>query len=164
MATAASLSVLFVCTGNICRSPTAEGVFRAQVQQKGLGPHFRIDSAGTGGWHQGELPDPRAITTAKGRGVDLMSLRARQLGLQDYLDFDYLIAMDQTHLAHMQQQRPAASTARLSLLLSYAGGAADYDVPDPYYGTADDFEAVYDLIEAGACGLLDFFLREGRIG
>lgn len=163
MAAANPLSVLFVCTGNICRSPTAEGVFRAYVKDKGWDQLFRIDSAGTGGWHHGEAPDVRSIKTAMKRGVDISTLRARQLRPQDYQDFEYLIAMDRTHFVHMQRQQPADAPSHLSLLLSYSGVEGHHDVPDPYYGTADDFEKVYDLIAAGAHGLLDFLLTEGKI-
>ncbi|QQG35144.1 MAG: low molecular weight phosphotyrosine protein phosphatase [Micavibrio aeruginosavorus] len=154
------LSVLFVCTGNICRSPTAEGIFRALVRKTGVEERFLIDSAGTGGWHHGEAPDPRSIKTATKRGVDISSLRARALRNEDYNCFNYLIAMDRTHLAHMQRNRPPSASGHVSLLLSYAGAEGHQDVPDPYYGSSEDFERVYDLIEAGACGLLDFIMIE----
>lgn len=162
MLSSAPLSVLFVCTGNICRSPTAEGVFRAQVRQSGFEQRFVIDSAGTGGWHHGEAPDPRSVKAAMTRGVDISPLRARQLRQQDYSNFDYLIALDRTHLTHMQENQPPATQGRLSLLMSYSKmtGSGSGDVPDPYYGGPDDFERVYDLIESGTQGLLDFLIQE----
>lgn len=147
------ISVLFVCTGNICRSPTAEGLFRSRVEKAGVSDKFIIDSAGTGGWHIGKAPDARSIATALKRGVDISGLRARQLQLDDYMNFQHLIALDESHLSHMQSGRPAKATARISLLMHHAEVRAWTDVPDPYYGGQEDFERAYDLIEAGVDGL-----------
>lgn len=152
--------VLFVCTGNICRSPTAEGVFRDLVTKAGMEDLFHIDSAGTGGWHQGDPPDHRSVVTARNRGVDISGLRARQLIADDYSVFHMLIALDRSHLEHMQAYKPANSSARMSLLMSHADIKIMDDVPDPYYGGASDFEKAYDLIEAGAEGLFAKLRRQ----
>lgn len=148
------VSVLFVCTGNICRSPTAEGLFREYARRAGIESSFLIDSAGTGGWHQGEAPDARSVMTAMKRGLDISGLRARQLLAKDYSDFDFMIAMDRTHLAHMKQQCPAGAPASMSLLLSHIEKGGYVDVPDPYYGGQPDFDLTYDLIESGVTALL----------
>lgn len=148
-----STSVLFVCTGNICRSPTAEGIFRDRVERAGASDKFIIDSAGTGDWHVGNPPDPRSITTAMKRGVDISGLRARQLGREDYQKFDYIIALDETHHDHMQQHKPESASSRISLLMHHAEVRAWNDVPDPYYGDQEQFDIAYDLIEAGIDGL-----------
>lgn len=153
------VSVLFVCTGNICRSPTAEGLFRDYARRTGSESSFLIDSAGTGGWHQGEAPDPRSVMTAMKRGLDISGLRARPLLATDYHDFDFMIAMDRTHLAHMQQQCPAGARTSMSLLLSHIQNGNHVDVPDPYYGGPSDFELTYDLIESGVTALLSVLNR-----
>ncbi len=155
----APISVLFVCTGNICRSPTAEGVFRDRVSKASAHDRFLIDSAGTGGWHIGNPPDPRSTATALARGVDISKLRARQLGREDYEKFEYLIALDGTHLDFMQKQKPGSSLSQLSLLLHHARIQAGDDVPDPYYGGQQDFDRAYDLIEAGIDGLFETLLK-----
>lgn len=148
------ISVLFVCTGNICRSPTAEGVFRDRVIKAGLQEKFLIDSAGTGGWHVGNGPDPRSVVTALKRGVDISGIRARQLHLDDYKNFQHLIALDETHLSHMMNLKPAKSAAQISLLMHHDVARKWNDVPDPYYGSQHDFDLAYDLIAAGVDGLL----------
>lgn len=153
------VSVLFVCTGNICRSPTAEGLFREYVRRAGIESSFRIDSAGTGGWHQGEAPDPRSVMTAMKRGVDISGLRARQLLAKDYTDFDFMVAMDRTHLAHMERQCPAGANTSMSLLLSHVEDCRHVDVPDPYYGGQSDFDLTYDLIESGIASLVPILNR-----
>lgn len=130
--------LLFVCLGNICRSPAADGIARAMVAQQGL--DWRIDSAGTGAWHVGYPPDNRMISTAAARGIDLSGLRARQAEPDDFLRFDHIFAMDESNLADLEQIRPPEATAELSLFLANA------DVPDPYYGGDDGFERVLDLI------------------
>ena len=155
----APISVLFVCTGNICRSPTAEGVFRDRVSKADAHDRFLIDSAGTGGWHIDNPPDPRSTATALARGVDISKLRARQLGREDYEKFQYLIALDGTHLDFMQKQKPESSSSRLSLLMHHARIQAGDDVLDPYYGGQQDFERAYDLIEAGVEGLFEALLK-----
>lgn len=153
------VSVLFVCTGNICRSPTAEGLFREYVRCAGIESSFRIDSAGTGGWHHGEAPDPRSVMTAMKSGLDISGLRARQLRANDYHDFDFMIAMDRTHLAHMERQCPAGAVTSMSLLLSHVENCGHVDVPDPYYGGPSDFDLTYDLIESGVASLVPILNR-----
>jgi protein-tyrosine phosphatase len=148
--------VLFVCTGNICRSPTAEGVFRHLVEREGLAHAIETESAGIGGWHVGDPPDPRSCAAARARGYDLDRLRASQVTAKDFERFDLLIAMDRTHLRALERMRPDAARARLRLF-------TERDVPDPYYGTAENFEAVLDLIEDGARRLLFEVIREIKV-
>ena len=151
----ADVSVLIVCTGNICRSPTAEGVMRHKLAQEGLDARVRVESAGLGDWHIGDPPDPRAIDRAFRRGYDLSPLRARQFRIRDYHDFDLILAMDRGHLTAMERNRPAAATARLQLFLDFAPEAiAVREVPDPYYGDLADYDHALDLIEPGVDGLI----------
>jgi protein-tyrosine phosphatase len=140
-------SILFVCTGNICRSPTAEGVFRSLAEKAGL--DLRIESAGLGDWHVGLPPDERAQHHAKGRGDDLSAQRARQVRLRDFEDFDLILAMDRGHLRALERMAPPKHRAKIRLF------AADRDVPDPYYGGADGFEQVLDLVEDQCASLLE---------
>ncbi len=148
------IKVLFVCTGNICRSPTAEGVFRHIVMAAGLADRIETDSAATHGYHIGDPPDPRTIAAAKARGFDLSPLRARKVTTADFRRFDLILAMDQGHLAHLQALRPADARAELRLFLDYHPGASLKDVPDPYYGDTSGFEHVLDLAEETARHLL----------
>ena len=134
------MRLLLVCLGNICRSPAAEGIARHLIAERGL--DWTIDSAGTGAWHAGHPPDPRMTKTAANRGIDLSPLRARQAQAEDFLRFDHIFAMDQSNLADLERLRPPKAPATLSLFLQGA------DVPDPYYGGADGFEHVLDLISA----------------
>lgn len=147
------MKVLFVCMGNICRSPTAEGVFRHHVQLAGLQDRIQIDSAGTDDWHVGKSPDSRTRQAARRRGYDLDTLRARQVEVEDFRRFDLILTMDHDNLARLQALRPADATAELDLFLRRYGVAGDV-VPDPYYGGADGFEQVLDLIEQGSQALL----------
>lgn len=147
------LKLLFVCTGNICRSPTAEGVFRHLAAEAGLADKFRIDSAGTDSYHIGEAPDRRAIKIAARHGVSLQGQRARALRPEDFNAFDYLYAMDGGHLFDMQSRAPEGHTGKISLFLSAAGHEAQ-DVPDPWYGTEADFENVFDLVQGASAQLL----------
>ena len=140
--------------GNICRSPTAEGVFRQLVRDAELENRIDTDSAGTHAYHLGEPPDPRAIAIASGRGIDLSGLIARHVVESDFFRFDHILAMDRNNLMELQQIRPLESTAESRLLLDYAPEMTEYEVPDPYYGTLGDYRLAMDLIYAGACGLL----------
>ncbi|WP_303761227.1 low molecular weight protein-tyrosine-phosphatase [Alcanivorax jadensis] len=154
-----TVSVLFVCLGNICRSPTAEAVFRERVIAAGLEEHILIDSAGTGDWHIGRAPDPRTREAAARRGYQMDSLRARQVGPQDFYEFDVVLAMDNANLADLKAMQPADATVTLGRFLDYSSETSVSEVPDPYYGGEDGFDRVLDLIEGGADGLLDA-LRE----
>lgn len=141
-------NILFVCTGNICRSPTAEGVLRHTIEKMGLSEKLHVDSAGTQGYHTGEPPDPRAIRAARNRGIDLGALRARQVSLQDFQRFDHIMALDRSHLQALTALAPREHTAHIALFLETAGATVETEVPDPYYGSQKDFDYVLDLIEA----------------
>ncbi|MGL4963512.1 MAG: low molecular weight protein-tyrosine-phosphatase [Inquilinus sp.] len=154
------MRILFVCTGNICRSPTAEAVLRARLAGAGL--DHTVDSAGIQGFHAGEPPHPPAIRAAAARGYDLRPLRARKLERADFRRFDLLLAMDRGHLDRMRRLA-VAGPGRIGLFLDLAPGLEGRDVPDPYYGGNADFEQVLDLVEAG-CDALVAALREGRLG
>lgn len=149
-------AILFVCLGNICRSPTAEGLMRNHVRAAGLTDRFVIDSAGTGGWHAGDPPDPRAIATAAGHGVDISDLRARKIRGSDFSSFDLIVGMDRQNVADLERLRPPRSAARVALFLEAALGERA-EVPDPYYGDDADFEAVFSLCERAAAALLAGF-------
>ncbi len=146
--------VLFVCSGNICRSPTAEGVFHKLVEAAGLADRIGIDSAGTHGYHQGEPPDPRTQEAALRRGVDLSGQRARALRVADFQRFDLILGMAREHQRHLEKAKPAGAPADIRLFLDFVPSASGRDVPDPYYGGPDGFEHVLDLIEAGAQAIL----------
>ncbi|MBX3156240.1 MAG: low molecular weight phosphotyrosine protein phosphatase [Deltaproteobacteria bacterium] len=151
------MKICFVCLGNICRSPTAEGVMRRLVEEAGLGERVVIDSAGTGSWHVGELPDPRTRAAAKRRGIELVH-RARQLAAGDLVTFDLVLAMDARNLAHVEQMRSRGggrARAEVKLLRSFdATAPADAEVPDPYEGGDAGFEEVLDQCERACAGLL----------
>lgn len=147
--------VLFVCMGNICRSPTAEGVFRAMAERAGQARRLRIDSAGTHDYHVGEPPDPRAIGTALRRGYDLRKLRAREIAPRDYTRFDWILAMDAHNLKEIARRQPREFTGHTGLLLDLAPGLEHREVPDPYYGGPEGFERVLDLIESASEALLE---------
>lgn len=148
-------SVLFVCLGNICRSPTAEVVFRALVESRGLADSIYIDSAGTSNWHIGERPDPRAVEAASKRGIDLTGLRGRQAISQDFSEFDYVIAMDHENHSNLSRLATPEQQEKLYLFLEFAEGVTEVEVPDPYFGSAGGFPHVLDLIENASQGLLD---------
>ncbi len=146
--------VLFVCMGNICRSPTAEGVFRDKVEKAGLEKQIEIDSAGTHGFHVGSTPDVRAQKTALSRGYDLSSLRGRQVSDQDFASFDYVLAMDRDNLHNLRQRCPEQYKHKVRLYLAFSSRFPNLNVPDPYYGGGKGFEQVLDMVEDAAEGLL----------
>ena len=147
--------MIFVCMGNICRSPTAEAVFRHYVESAGLSEQILIDSAGTHDYHIGDKPDSRAQRAAQQRGYDMIKLRGRQVGEEDFRRFDYVLAMDRANLAILQRINPPESDSRLGLFLEYARHHSEREVPDPYFGGADGFERVLDMVEDAAQGLLE---------
>lgn len=149
------VGVLFVCTGNICRSPTAEGVFRKLAADAGLSQAIIADSAGTHAYHTGEAPDPRAQRAAARRGYDLSSLRARRVERADFERFDMIVAMDLEHFEILSGLAGAAGAPRLKMMMSFARRFKEKDVPDPYYGGPQDFERVLDMLEDAARGLLE---------
>lgn len=161
MTPAGAVKIIFVCTGNICRSPTAEGVFRHLAAAAGLESRFQIDSAGTDSYHVGEAPDKRAVKIAARHGVSLQGQRARALAPADFNAFDYLFAMDGGHLFDMQNRAPQGHTGRIELFLSAAGIDGRQDVPDPWYGSEADFEDVFALVSSASEKLLNR-LKEGH--
>ncbi|OUR85773.1 hypothetical protein A9Q92_07400 [Methylophaga sp. 42_8_T64] len=150
------VSVLFVCLGNICRSPTAEAVFRKKVVDAKLNDRFFIDSAGTAGYHIGASPDARAIDKGNLRGYDLTSIRARKVSMDDYLEFDYIIAMDNQNLAYLNAHKANIDSAIIQLMRQPSGATTEkLDVPDPYYGGEQGFDEVLDILEKAAQHLLN---------
>lgn len=149
------MSVLFVCMGNICRSPTAEGVFRRLVEARATGLDLEIDSAGTHDYHVGEPPDERAVAAAARRGIDLGRLRARQVEDADFERFDLIVAMDRLNREVLLARSPESCRERIRLFMEFAGSSEIDEVPDPYYGGPVGFEQVLDLAEEAAAGLLE---------
>ena len=158
------MRILFVCMGNICRSPTAEGVMRRLLEEAGLADRVEVESAGTGGWHAGEPPDERATLAARRRGITLAGA-ARQVRAADFRDFDLLIAMDRANLRELLAVAPDEEGAEEVRLLREFDPASsgDLDVPDPYYGGDRGFETVLDLVEAACRGLLDELRAADRV-
>ena len=149
------VSVLFVCTGNICRSPTAEGVFKHDVAAAGLADKIKVHSAGTHDYHVGEAPDPRAQQAAARRGYDISRLCGRQVIRRDFKEYDYVLAMDEVNVRYLKRLCPAENAHKLKLLMEFAPESAAREVPDPYAGAASDFERVLDLVEEASKGLLE---------
>jgi protein-tyrosine phosphatase len=149
-----STSVLFVCLGNICRSPTAHGVLQQMVNAANLQQQILVDSAGTGAWHVDEAPDERATAAALERGYDLSGLRARPVTVRDFSRFDYVLAMDQQNLAHLESMAPVEYRGHLGLCLDFHSHPLLTEVPDPYYGGNAGFDQVLDLVEEASRGLL----------
>lgn len=154
-----ALHVLMVCTGNICRSPTAQGVLRAKLRREGLHRAVWVDSAGTHGYHTEEPPDARAIRHAAARGYDIAGLKARPVTTRDFARFHWMLAMDEANIAWLQRKSPSPESPRIELLTS-AGGLAEPEVPDPYYGPDAGFEHVLDLVERACDGVVQRLLRE----
>lgn len=153
------VKVLFVCMGNLCRSPMAEGVFKHYVAQAGLQDLIASDSAGTHDYHVGDPPDARALRASERRGYDLSALRGRQVSRGDFGEFDYLLAMDEANLRALERLCPSQHAHKLKLLMEFSIGPALREVPDPYYGGEPSFERVLDLVEQAAQGLLDHLRR-----
>lgn len=149
-----TVKVLFVCLGNICRSPTAQGVFEQLVSESGLSEQIGVDSAGTSDWHIGKSPDRRATQAAKLRGYDISSLRARQLSQADFEHFDYILAMDQENLANIKELAPASFAGHTGLFLDFSKAFTEDEVPDPYFGGEEGFSIVLDMVEDASRGLM----------
>ena len=157
------IRLLVVCLGNICRSPMAEGVLRARIENSTLAGQVEVDSAGTGDWHVGQAPDRRAIAKAREHGVDIAGLRARRFVAHDHHDFDWLFCADRSNLRDVRRLAPAdGARARSDLLLEWAGLDGDIEIPDPYTGAAAEFEHVYQLLNAAADGVVARLQREYR--
>jgi protein-tyrosine phosphatase len=154
------MRILFVCMGNICRSPTVEGVFRRLAQERAPHLPLEIDSAGTHDYHVGEPPDSRAVSAAARRGIDLRGLRARQVSDADFERFDLILAMDRLNYVTLVERAPEEFRERIRLFMEFAAGRTVDDVPDPYYGGPPGFEQVLDLAEEAAAGLLDEVTRQ----
>jgi protein-tyrosine phosphatase len=154
MTTPEKTRVLFVCLGNICRSPTAEGLFQHIVAQQKLDGRIEVDSAGTGAWHVGNPPDTRARQAAIARGYDIGHLRARQVAPEDFDRFDYILAMDDDNLRNLKRMQPEGFRGHLGLFLEFADSSDVREVPDPYYGGEEGFDLVLDLVREASEGLL----------
>jgi len=157
------VNVLFVCMGNICRSPTAQGVFERLVVENELATFIQIDSAGTHAYHIGEQPDQRASAAALKRGVDLSKQKARRVSPEDFQLFDYVVAMDSSKFEDLASICPAEHESKLRLLMDFAADIEVTEVPDPYYGGATGFERVLDLIELASAGLLADIRQQHRL-
>lgn len=151
--------ILMVCTGNICRSPTAEGILRQKLAEAGLADRVSVDSAGTHSYHVDSPPSAAAIKAAKKRGYDLAPLRARKVRPEDYIQFDLILAMDRGHQALLEYDRPPGSSAKVRLFMDFAPDGPD-EVPDPYYGSRRDYEKALDLIESAMPGLIEALRRD----
>ncbi len=154
MASKEKIKVLFICMGNICRSPLAHGLFLHRLQEAGLGARVEVDSAGTHAYHVGEPPDRRSQETARRHGVDLSGQRARRVEQEDFHEYDYLLAMDRDNLANLHAICPEALRHKVRLFMEFAPELNTQEVPDPYYGGPAGFERVFDLVEAATQGLL----------
>lgn len=154
------VKVLFVCMGNICRSPTAEGVFRKLVVDNALESVIHIDSSGTHAYHVGEPPDRRAQEAARERDIDLSALRGRQFSSTDFANFDYILAMDRSNFKDIRAQFSGEGQARVYLFMDFAKSYSESEVPDPYYGGAHGFERVLDMVEEASRGLLKYIRKK----
>ena len=154
------IKVLFVCMGNICRSPTAEGVFRAQLREHRLEGRIEVDSAGTHGYHVGEAPDPRTQRAAAARGYDLSGFRARKVAPADLEYFDLVLVMDRNNLEALRRMSPPQFANRIQLFMNYAKSFDDDEVPDPYYGLGHGFDLVINMVEDASAGLIETLQRQ----
>ena len=154
------IKILFVCTGNICRSPTAEIVLRELARRADAGPPIHVESAGTHEYHIGEPADGRAIATAQDHGFDMTEHRARSVVRDDYQEFDYIIALDRSHLRILNRQCPVDQSPRIELFMNFAADRPEDEVPDPYYGDRTDYEQSFELIEAACRGLLNTLAQD----
>jgi protein-tyrosine phosphatase len=154
------ISILFVCLGNICRSPMAEGVFRRVAEEKGVIDRFEIDSAGLGDWHIGQAPDHRAQKATESRGIDISGQSARRVEDEDFERFDLLLVMDRSNYAELKARAPAGARGKIRPFLDFASQMGTKDVPDPFFGGTEGFDHALDLIEAAARGLLDTLIAE----
>jgi len=149
------VSVLFVCLGNICRSPTAHAVFRKMVADNGLADEIEIDSAGTAAYHVGKHPDMRSMETARNRGIEMLDLRARKVDFGDFYQYDYVLAMDDENYHNLKELALPEHYDKIQMFLDYSDAFEEREVPDPYYGGAQGFEHVFDLVESASEGLLN---------
>jgi protein-tyrosine phosphatase len=154
MSAMTTFRLLFICLGNICRSPMAEGVFRRVIEEEGLADRFEIDSAGLGDWHVGQAPDDRAQAAAQSRGLDISGQSARQVQQEDFARFDLLLVMDRSNYGELKRRAPKAAHGKIRYFLDYAPHVGTKDVPDPFFGGAEGFDHALDLIEAAAHGLV----------
>ncbi len=161
--TQSQTSVLFICLGNICRSSMAEGVLRARSHERAYTGRLHIESAGTGSWHVGNPPDRRAQSIADSRGIDISAQRARQIELQDFEKFDFLLAMDRQNLVDVKRMAGPGYAGVLKLFLDFAPGFEGGDVPDPYYGGEDGFAQVLDMLDSGCSGFIRHLQSLGRL-
>lgn len=149
------VSVLFVCLGNICRSPTAHAVFRKMVNDQGLSEQIEVDSAGTAAYHVGKHPDVRSMETARNRGIEMLDLRARKVDFGDFYQFDYVLAMDHENYHNLVDLALPEHHEKIQMFLDYCQEFDEQEVPDPYYGGAQGFEHVFDLVESASAGLIE---------
>ena len=149
------VKVLFICLGNICRSPTAHAVFRDMVKYKGLSEEILIDSAGTASWHKGKPADSRSIQVAQNRGIEMMDLRSRPVDMGDLIEFDYILAMDEANYSDLMEMALPEHYDKIKMFLEFAPEYPEKEVPDPYYGGAQGFDHVFNLVTAASNGLLE---------